>query len=272
MWRWIGAICVGGCALIGSAAARALFQPTPPPSITAEAADWYHDREPIVHAGNTYHRAGAPVFFDGYVMVRTGWYRGVPLYADTTLEPFSIVLVPIGGRWLQPYERRREGELVGTVGSRAPSFPIERDIEAAVGTTGTTRPTGIMAPGPPVGPNPDVYERPAPAEPSARPAPAGREPRIRMQPQAPARRSAAQFSSAVSSGVVSINYEGRRWRLAGRAVALQGDRYVQVGEYHGFPVYALRHAPPAAGGGSITDRIFIVSTSGGFLTPYVRIP
>ena len=33
---------------------------------------------------------------------------------------------------MRPYERRREGELAGTVGSRPPSFPIQRDGDLSV--------------------------------------------------------------------------------------------------------------------------------------------
>src|SRR5687767_7786888 len=103
--------------------------PTPLPAVTAASADWQISGRPIFHAGNFYYPAGATVFFDGNVMYRTGVYLGVPLYVDATLEPYSIVYVPIGRNVMRPYERRRQGELVGMVGSRTPSFPIQRDIE-----------------------------------------------------------------------------------------------------------------------------------------------
>jgi len=281
MWRAIGLMCVGGCVLIGNAAAQALYQPTPEPTITAESADWYATRAPILHAGNTYYPAGVPVFFDGNSMVRSGWFRGVPLYADTTVEPFSMVLVPIGGRRLQPYERKREGDIVGTSGSRTPSFPTGPDTEAAVGTTGTVPPAGIMAPAPPVGPNPDAFQPPAPIggvapganTPSANvaaipPAVATQpEPRVRMAPAPRPARPATQFArSGIASGVVSIQYGGARWKLAGGAEPFDVERYVQVGNYRGFPVYALRTASKQP------QQIFIVSTSGGVVTPYARIP
>src|SRR5688572_33397323 len=60
-------------------------------------------------------------------MVRVGHYNGVPLYADTTLEPHSIVFVPVGRGQMQPYERLRAGDLAGTSGSRLPSFPGRSD-------------------------------------------------------------------------------------------------------------------------------------------------
>jgi hypothetical protein len=39
---------------------------------------------------------------------------------------------------------------------------------------------------------------------------------------------------------IFVSYRGFRWRSAGPAVPFQGDRFTQVGEYHGFPVYAAR--------------------------------
>ncbi len=106
----------------------------PPPAVTAASASWQLSGQPIFHAGSFYYPAGATVFFDGRVMTRTGHYEGVPLYSDVTLEPFSIVYVPVGGARMRPYERRRDGELAGTVGSRTPSFPIVRDGELSADT------------------------------------------------------------------------------------------------------------------------------------------
>src|SRR5688572_21157906 len=107
------------------AGAQVQSRPTDPPLVTAAAESWYQLREPLQFAGELYYPAGATVFFNGNHMVRTGHYNGVPLYADTTVEPYSIVLVPISRGTLQPYERRRNGDLAGTTGSRAPSFPVQ---------------------------------------------------------------------------------------------------------------------------------------------------
>ena len=51
--------------------------------------------------------------------------RDAPTKADTTLEPFSIVLVPISRGLMQPYERLRRGHLAGTTGSRPPALPVQ---------------------------------------------------------------------------------------------------------------------------------------------------
>ena len=91
--------------------AQVFSLPTPSPEVTAANADWQIRGEPIFHAGSFYYPAGPTVFFDGKIMVRTGVYNGVPLYADTTLEPYSIVFVPIG--------RERHAALRAPPGRRA---------------------------------------------------------------------------------------------------------------------------------------------------------
>lgn len=73
--------------------------------------------------GQAYQRGGPVVFFDANTMVRTGSLDGTPVYADTTLEPYSVVFVPLGRGLMQPYERVRGEGLAGTSGSRTPSFP-----------------------------------------------------------------------------------------------------------------------------------------------------
>lgn len=103
--------------------AQGVSQPTPAPIVTAENDAWYRQRQAVPFAGDAYYPAGATVFFNGNTMVRCGHYNGVPLYMDATIEPYSAILVPIGGGMLQPYERVRRGELAGTSGSRTPSFP-----------------------------------------------------------------------------------------------------------------------------------------------------
>ena len=65
----------------------------------------HQPRELIQFAGDLYYPAGAAVFFDGNTMVRSGHYNGVPLYTDTTLEPYSVVYVPLERGLMQPYER-----------------------------------------------------------------------------------------------------------------------------------------------------------------------
>src|SRR5688500_13743022 len=78
-------------------AAQISIRPTDPPLVTAVNERWFQLGEPVQFAGDLYYPAGAVVFFNGNIMVRTGHYNGIPLYTDTTVEPYSIILVPISG-------------------------------------------------------------------------------------------------------------------------------------------------------------------------------
>ena len=211
--RWA----VVACALLVSAPviAQVTSRPTEPPIVTAENDLWFRRGEPLVFAGDFYYPAGPVVFFNGDVMVRTGSYNGVPLYEDATIEPYSVVLVPIGRGRMQPYERLRSGDLAGTTGSRAPSFPgrTDRDLvpfpiepiapytreSGAVATTG--------------GAVPEVVGNESIAAPR----------QVRGKP-----------FSYVS---ISIQYMGARWVMAGPSGPLR-DGLIQVAEYRDFPVYA----------------------------------
>ena len=113
-----------------NAGAQITNRPAEPPAVSAESQGWYMSGEPITDAGNLYYPAGPRVFFNGNEMVPSGSYLGVALYTRTTIEPYSVVFVPLSGGLLQPYERRRTGELAGTVGSSAPSFPVSVASEA----------------------------------------------------------------------------------------------------------------------------------------------
>lgn len=189
-------------------------RPTDPPIVTAENDQWYRRGEPIVFSGDFYYPAGAVVFFNGDVMVRTGYYNGVPLYSDSTLEPYSIVFVPIGRAQMQPYERRRTGDLAGTSGSRpssfpgqAPRMPATLPIESI--STFTTEPGAVGT--------------------------SGRElPSVTSEGTgAPVRRTGRPFSY----DSVSIRFMGNKWVMAGPSGPLRRG-LLAIGEYKGFPVYA----------------------------------
>src|SRR6266566_351164 len=131
--------------------AQIQIRPTDAPIVTASNESWYINREPIQFAGDLYYPAGAAVFFDGNAMVRSGHYNGVPLYTDTTLEPYSVVYVPIERGVMQPYERLRQGSLAGTTASRAPSFPVKATassaplLQAASSPTAPPQPIGAVS-------------------------------------------------------------------------------------------------------------------------------
>lgn len=255
---------------------------TPPPTVTAANTRWLPAGEPIFFAGSLYYPAGARVFFDGKVMVRTGSFDGVPLYADVTLEPYSIVLVPIGGRMMQPFERRREGEMTGTVGSRTPSFPIGRDVELSA----MLREPGLLTP--PVGgfypeiAMPGMFESRS-AAPIVAPRERVREVRetaadapfeavgvLMLTPQARREGGNVRFlgNGALIGGQVAdegglwIDYDGAQWKSVGRAVDFDASRFEHAGTYHGFPVYRER--------GVAGNRIFVTVLRNGPLAPFER--
>ena len=231
--------------------AQVVSRPTEAPIVTAENDSWYRLREPVSFAGVAYYPAGATVFFNGNVMVRTGHYHGVPLYSDTTLEPYSIIFVPIGQGLMQPYERVRQGELAGTSGSRTPSFPVR--------TTPERREAPMAAGAPAAAASPAVNARQA-GEPGA----VGTSGRI----EAPAvvgtggitstsRRNTGGIVTArraESNDGIWIQYMGARWISVGPAVPLRASDFVIVGEHGGVPVYARKALDE--------DRIYLPSAGG----------
>jgi hypothetical protein len=227
--------------------------PTPTPPVSAASAPWQLAGEPVFHAGVFYYPAGATVFFDGHVMQRTGTYRDVPVYEDSTVEPFSMVYLPIGRNLMRPYERRREGPLAGTVGSRAPSFPVQRDIELSAGDGTGANQTSMF-----VGDVPgDTY----------RTVDAGGEGAFR--PSSSSAASAVAGPTGVQSippprspDGVWIMFEDARWYLDGQAVSFDAARFSPVGNYRGFPVYR-----ETSGDGA---RIFVTVLPNGPVAPFVR--
>ena len=231
--------------------AQVLMQPTSAPTVTAENARWYLDGQPITHAGNLYYPSGAQVFFNPSEMVRSGFYDGIPLYTRTTLEPFSIVYVPLPGGRMQPYERPRTGELTGTSGSTPTTLPTPASTvppaglapQAAAPPSDTTtsvevqfpRPM-VSAPVPTAGTPVDEALRPAATAGTSRPSHVS----IGDKPQ--------------GANAMFIEFDRRRWYPAGPAAEIDLSPFIRVGEYHGFAVFA----PPQG-----RDEIYIPSTIGG---------
>src|SRR5215216_1529069 len=104
----------------------------PSPQVTAATADWQVNSAPIVVDRLVYYPTRGFRLFDAQVMAQIGIFGGVPVYADTTIEPGSVVYVPVGRDRMREYERRRQHELAGTTGSRAPSFPVESPSDQAL--------------------------------------------------------------------------------------------------------------------------------------------
>ena len=236
--------------------------PTPPPEVTAAGAEWQLAGEPVFFEGSFYYPTGPTIFFDGNVMVRSGMHRGVPIYTDTTLIPYSMVFVPIGGAVVRPYERRREGELAGTTGSRPPSWPIQRDGDISV----ASRRPGIQTPpmrtfDPPVIPEASravgtVGAASVPPGTSV----IGLTPTV--TPPAKSEPPVAPVPRPTSNDGVWIEFDGSRWFASGTAVPYEPGRFTQIGDYRGFPVY--RDTMGRA------STIYVAVVTDGPIAPYVQ--
>lgn len=232
------------------------WQPSTPPVVTAEETAWYQRGEPIIWNGDYYYLAGAAEGFNPYQMVRTGSFRGIPLYTDATLEPYSIVFVPLNGARMQPYERRRLGDLAGTVGSRTPSLPT--GIEREVGTSGIRGALGPADFAPAYDPAPVADEAAAPDDRTAATPSVTTPGRTRIVEPLP-----PLMSVRPPTGVngIWIEFDGRRWYGEGKSIAYDAARLEEVGTYHGFTVYARK--------GAVPETIYVPSVPGR-LAPYSR--
>ena len=218
--------------------AQIAMQPTPSPAATAENEDWYLRGEPITAGGRVYHPSGPVVHLHGNEMVLSGQIENIPFYTRTTQEPGSIIYIPLPGGVVRPYERRRAGDLAGTVGSTAPSFPVvlpaaerrnDEPLRAAAPPTGS--PVGLMG-------RPVSAELPSiPAEFPADPQVTGTTGVVSL----PAvRLSGGAFVTArkpVGLNNVFVDFEGTRWFSAGRAVA-PDEGFTRIGDHNGFAVYS----------------------------------
>ena len=235
--------------LLTTAAASAQVQsrPTDAPLVTAEHEAWYMRGDPVQFAGNNYYRAGATIFFDGNKMIRTGNFNGIPLYADTTVEPYSFVLVPIGRGLMQPFERLRDGDLAGTTGSRAPSFPVSALPTASTLPMAATAPTSLVpfVDEPPIGTNGARTTPPLAPALDITPPPI---PQPAVTPE--------QVQSARES--VWVAFRGQRWVHVNGTIPLEGSGLVKSGDYAGFPVYTRPD----------NDARIYLPTLAGLVTPY----
>ena len=226
------------CFVIGVfAASSGSAQPSPLPTVTAESEPWYLSGEPLTYEGNFYYPRGAAVHFDRGEMVRSGFYRGIPLYARTTLEPYSVVFVPLAGGMLQPYERLRTG------------LPGPADV------TGTARTAGAASAGPggmpaPVGTSGAVVA----------PRPAATSGRVVVLPRP---RPVASVARPSGANGMFVEFRNARWFADGAPVEYDASRFTRIGDYHGRAVFAR----------SGDDRVIYIPTTAnvtGLLATYSR--
>jgi hypothetical protein len=188
--------------------------------------------------------------FDGQVMAQAGMFEHVPVYTDTTIEPYTELYVPLG-RWrMRVYERRRDSELAVTTGRHLPTFPVEspsvqptdRPVfstdemrsREAVGTGGSFRPRLAS----------DAASTVVPQRMSEK------------------KRSIATRIPHSATDGIWLEFNGSRCHSSGPAVSFSPDRFEPMGEYRGFPVY--RDTP----GGN--DEIWVSVVKDGPLAPYKK--
>jgi hypothetical protein len=176
-------------------------------------------------------------------------FEHVPVYTDTTIEPYSELYVPLGSGRMRIYERRRDRELAGTTGSQVPSAaspsvqPTDRPVfstdemrsREAVGTGGSFRPRLAS----------DSASTVVPQR--------LREKRVSIVTGVP--------HSGAADGVW-LEFNGSRWYSSGPAVSFSPDRFEPMGEYRGFPVY--RDTTDS------NDEIWVSVVKDGPLAPYKK--
>jgi hypothetical protein len=239
--------------LSAAAQAQVFWQPTPAPIVTAENTPWFTKGEPVYWNGHLYYPSGAQKYFDAYQMVRTGSFNGIPLYIDRGAVPDGVVYVPLPGGLMQPYERPQTGEIV-TASSIPPAPPtpagviddddyddVDVDLEPPPDTVATLR--GMSEPMA-VGTSGRIVARRAlRAQASANPAPL----------------TVSTLIPPAGLNGIWVNYDGRRWFLAGKAIDYDSSTLAEVGMYHGWRVYTRNGDP---------TTIYIPTTPGR-LAPYM---
>ena len=235
-------------ALLSSPAyGQAVWQPTPPPIVTAESTAWFRSGEPVTWDGTVFVASGAMRPFDGNVMVRSGVFRGIPLYTDATLEANTVVLVPMPGGWMQPYERRAIAvELQTRQAIGPPSLG-----PALVLTQTSVEPVRVA-------PVAVAEVSVADVGRTAAPAPVGTSGRAIVTPPRPV----TTVIPPTGANTIWVEYDGRKWFAGGKSIAYEAERLNEVGSYRGWTVYALK-------GDTNAKTIYIPSVPGR-LAPYTQ--
>jgi hypothetical protein len=243
--RWKLTLVAVLVAFSSPAAAQTQSRPTDPPLVTAANESWYMLGEPVQFAGDLYTLTGPPVFFNGNTMVRSGHYNGVPLYTDTTVEPFSVVLVPVSRGLMQPYRKlgRDVAPLMAAVPPTAPPMTI-----GAISVF-TPEPAGTVGIRPPA-----VVGREASAPLTEVVGTTGIAAPHRQTPV-----PVVSMRRPESNDGVWIMFGGEKWISAGTAVPLVAAEFVRVGEYAGFPVFARR---------DFAQEVIYLPSRAGLIAPY----
>jgi hypothetical protein len=220
--------------------AQVYLYETPPPQVTAAGADWLVSGEAIFYEGDVYVPSGPDVFFDVNVMARTGVFRTVPLYEDRTLEPHSIVYVPVGWDRMRPYQLIRWGDLAGTTGSRTP-YQLLNFIRPYTG---------------------DFIRAYTGDLPRSECLPLSSTPRLTAPETAYQPTTIESIPPPDGNRGMWVEFAGSRWYTAGPAVTFSADRFTPIGDSRGFAVYRRTGGSP--------DEIYMTVTANGLVAPYRR--
>jgi hypothetical protein len=241
------------------------------PGVTAETEAWYQSGSPINLGGVIYYPSGPVTHFLRNEMVFTGLFERIPVYKRTTQEPGSVLYVPLAGGLVRPYERRRDGELAGTVGSSAPSFPVAlpaaEPMRVAEGPAFFGSTTAVVPR--PVGTTGFVYgiaeqaPQPVATIDTGVPSPVGTTgvASTAVSMIAPVRSTPARIETAqrpVGLNAVYVAYSDRRWFAAGPAVEFETSRFARIGDYHGFAVYEANGQKDTIYVSTLADRSTLV--------------
>jgi len=252
MARILGTVVLTVGALVPTLATAQVYQfQTPPPPVTAQSADWQTSSAPIVVNSLLYYPTRETRFFDGGIMAQVGVYASVPVYADVTLEPHSVVYVPVGRNLMRGYELRREGPLAGTQGSRVPAFRVDIPSSIQPREERMTAPGGELSRELTSAPRNETLL----SAPRTEPTDVGSIPR-------PARTHVESIPLPTTGGGVWLEWNGQRWYSDGPATVFTAERFTQVGDYRGFPVYRDTRGR--------ADEIWIAVVKDGPLAPYGR--
>jgi hypothetical protein len=247
LWRvamrgfWTGLVLTVAVVLPISGSAQVFRFRTPPPDVSAAGAEWQISSEPIIVGGLTYYPTRGFRLFDGQVMAQTGTYDRVPIYSDTTLEPYTEIYVPLGNGRMRIYERRRELEYAATTGTDQTVAPTDRLAQTSEDTYGSPRAVGTGG---------WLIPRSSGSSMTA----------DRDRPHRTTILTAVPHAGDVNG--VWLDYNGARWFSSGPAVLFSPERFEPVGEYRGFIVYRER-----TGSG---DELWVASVKDGPLAPYRR--
>jgi hypothetical protein len=200
------------------AQAQVILQTAPAPLVTVENATAPTRGEPIYWNGDIYYPTRPAQLFNPLQMVRTGSLNGIPLYIDPMHEPGSIVFVLLSSGLVQPY---------GPVPTPAPVYdplPAPAPVDIA-SLRGMSEPMAVGTTG-----------------------------RIAAAPLPPL----SSLNPPTGVNGIWVNYDGRRWFLAGKAIDYDAGTLAEVGVYHGWTVYTRNGDP---------TTIYIPTTPGR-LAPY----